>query len=157
MLEYLDNWNYHTYADILEKKLRDSELLECNVNFNNRTKDKVSENYQKRLQEVNNKSANVIADAMQDPKFDAESNAGKIILRTQKLFTALSDKGLDVDVTLDNGESTTVIQLGTAGGKIVITITDDTKPLQAFISGNVEIEDDLLEEFNQVLECIKTV
>lgn len=157
MLEYLDNWNYHTYVDILEKKLKDSELLECNVNFNNRTKEVVNENYQKRLQEVNNKSANLIADAMQADGFDAESDAGKILVRTQQLFTALSDKGLDVDVTLDNGESTSVIQLGTAGGKIVITITNTDKPLQAFISGNVEINDDILKEFQQVKDCIKTV
>ena len=250
MLEYLDNWNYHTYVDILEKKLKDSELLECNVNFNKRTKDKkieaitdnfysafdshgfrrridkdttieelmdelhnfiefeniskddtrkaikdivshlnmqlkanldelsiylwyingnyggtyekvrknkITENYQKRLQEVNNKSANLIADAMQADGFDAESDAGKILVRTQQLFTALSDKGLDVDVTLDNGESTSVIQLGTAGGKIVITITNTDKPLQAFISGNVEINDDILKEFQQVKDCIKTV
>ena len=250
MLEYLDNWNYHTYVDILEKKLKDSELLECNANFNKRTKDKkfeaitdnfysafdshgfrrkidkdttieelmdelhnfiefeniskddtrkaikdivshlnmqlkadldelsiylwyingnyggtyekvrknkITENYQKRLQEVNNKSANLIADAMQADGFDAESDAGKILVRTQQLFTALSDKGLDVDVTLDNGESTSVIQLGTAGGKIVITITNTDKPLQAFISGNVEINDDILKEFQQVKDCIKTV
>lgn len=157
MLEYLDNWNYHTYVDILEKKLKDSELLECNVNFNKHTKEVVNENYQKRLQEVNNKSANLIADAMQADGFDAESDAGKILVRTQQLFTALSDKGLDVDVTLDNGESTSVIQLGTAGGKIVITITNTDKPLQAFISGNVEINDDILKEFQQVKDCIKTV
>ncbi len=157
MLEYLDNWNYHTYVDILEKKLKDSELLECNVNFNKHTKEVVNENYQKRLQEVNNKSANLIADAMQADGFDAESDAGKILVRTQQLFTALSDKGLDVDVTLDNGESTSVIQLGTAGGKIVITITNTDKPLQAFIAGNVEINDDIIKEFQQVKDCIKTV
>ena len=94
---------------------------------------------------------------MQADGFDAESDAGKILVRTQQLFTALSDKGLDVDVTLDNGESTSVIQLGTAGGKIVITITNTDKPLQAFISGNVEINDDILKEFQQVKDCIKTV
>ena len=120
-------------------------------------KNKITEDYQKRLQEVNNKSANVITDAMQDQNFDAESNSGKIILRTQRLFTALSDKGLDVDVTLDNGESTNTIQLGTAGGKIVITITDDVKPLQAFIAGNVEINDDIINGFQQIADCIKSI
>lgn len=128
-----------------------------NVNFNKCTKEKINEDYQKRLQEVNNKSANVITDAMNEPDFDADSNAGKIIIRTQKLFTSLSDKGLDVDVTLDNGESTSTIQLGTAGGKIVITITDDVKPLQAFIAGNVEISDDIINGFQQIADCIKSI
>lgn len=127
------------------------------VNFNMRTKDKINEDYQKRLQEVNNKSANVITDAMNEPDFDADSNAGKIIIRTQKLFTALSDKGLDVDVTLDNGESTSTVQLGAAGGKVVITITDAEKPLQAFISGNVEVSNDIIDGFQQIKECIKTI
>lgn len=128
-----------------------------NVNFNNCTKDKKDENYQRRLEEVNNKSANTIKDILQSDGFDSESNAGKIVLRTQDLFTALSDLGLDVDVTFDNGDSTSTIQLGTAGGKVVITINDPEKPLKAFMSGNVELTGDSLEKFQSIEDRIKTV
>lgn len=128
-----------------------------NVNFNKCTKDKKDENYQRRLEEVNNKSANTIKDILQSDGFDSESNAGKIVLRTQDLFTALSDLGLDVDVTFDNGDSTSTIQLGTAGGKVVITINDPEKPLKAFMSGNVELTGDSLEKFQSIEDRIKTV
>ena len=94
---------------------------------------------------------------MQSDGFDSESNAGKIVLRTQDLFTALSDLGLDVDVTFDNGDSTSTIQLGTAGGKVVITINDPEKPLKAFMSGNVELTGDSLEKFQSIEDRIKTV
>lgn len=120
-------------------------------------KNKITENYQKRLEEVNNKSANTIKDILQSDGFDSESNAGKIVLRTQDLFTALSDLGLDVDVTFDNGDSTSTIQLGTAGGKVVITINDPEKPLKAFMSGNVELTGDSLEKFQSIEDRIKTV
>ena len=120
-------------------------------------KNKITENYQRRLEEVNNKSANTIKDILQSDGFDSESNAGKIVLRTQDLFTALSDLGLDVDVTFDNGDSTSTIQLGTAGGKVVITINDPEKPLKAFMSGNVELTGDSLEKFQSIEDRIKTV
>lgn len=120
-------------------------------------KNKITENYQRRLEEVNNKSVNTIKDILQSDGFDSESNAGKIVLRTQDLFTALSDLGLDVDVTFDNGDSTSTVQLGTVGGKVVITINDPEKPLKAFMSGNVELTGDSLDKFKAIEDRIKTI
>lgn len=115
------------------------------------------ENYQRRLEEVNNKSANAINDMLQADGFDENSNAGKIVLKTQELFTALSDLGLNVDVTFDNGDSTTAVQLGTAGGKVMITINDADKPLKAFMAGNVELTGENLEMFKKIEDRIKTI
>jgi len=115
------------------------------------------ENYQRRLEEVNNKSANAINDMLQAEGFDENSNAGKIVLKTQELFTALSDLGLNVDVTFDNGDSTTAVQLGTAGGKVMITINDADKPLKAFMAGNVELTGENLEMFKKIEDRIKTI
>lgn len=113
---------------------------------------KITENYQKRLNEVNTKSETTLNDMITSSDFDSDSKAGQIVIRTQELFNVLSDMGYDVDVAFDNGESTSSIQLGTLGGKVVITITDTDKPLRAFISGNFEITDDNLKIFKDIEE-----
>ena len=113
---------------------------------------KITENYQKRLNEVNTKSETTLNDMITSSDFDSDSKAGQIVIRTQELFNVLSDMGYDVDVAFDNGESTSSIQLGTLGGKVVITITDTDKPLRAFISGNFEITDGNLKIFKDIEE-----
>lgn len=247
MLNYLDDWNYHTYVGVLEDRLNSDELTEAkvkgmedwksdftkdfqagdlvtdeivqefrnslppvtdrqnlvqagepyshdsggatyttfrkvgkywryegekhkikesngkingdkkNVNFKLCTKDKVDENYQKRLDEVNNKSKGIIDDMVSKEDFDENSAYGKIVMRTANMFNVLSDNGYDVDVTFDNGESTSAIQLGPQGGKITITITDSNKPLKAFTAGNFEVNDDIVEILKDVQNILDTL
>ena len=128
-----------------------------NVNFNKDTKDKKEENVKRRLKEENNKSANLISQMIQDKNFDADSNAGKIVLRTSELFNALSDKGYDVQVAFDNGESTSAVLLGEQGGQVIITITDSQQPLKAFASGNFEINNDNTDIMNNIADIVKAV
>lgn len=127
------------------------------VNFNNCTKDKKEENIKRRLKEENNKSANLISQMIQDKNFDADSNAGKIVLRTNELFNALSDKGYDVQVAFDNGESTNAVLLGEQGGQVIITITDSQQPLKAFASGNFEINTDNTDIMNNIANIVKAI
>lgn len=122
------------------------------IDNNNLKSYRVTENYQKRLDEVNNKSKDLISNMFSDNSFDSDSPAGQIIMRTSEMFNALSDKGYDVEVTFDNGESTSAVQLGKQGGKVVITITNANQPLRAFATGNFEIIDENI----QVLEDIKS-
>ena len=124
------------------------------VNFNKCTKE---ENYQRRLDEVNNKSKNLISDLFSSSDFDSDSPAGQIVMRTSEMFNALSDKGYDVEVTFDNGESTSAIQLGQQGGKVMITITNTDQPLRAFTSGNFEINDQnikILQDIQSQIEVL---
>lgn len=116
-----------------------------------------TENYQKRLDEVNNKSKNLISDMFSNSDFDSDSPQGKIIMRTSEMFNALSDKGYDVEVTFDNGESTSAIQLGQQGGKVLITITNTNQPLRAFTSGNFEINDQNIEILQDIQDQINVL
>jgi len=127
------------------------------INFKLRTKDKKNEDYQKRLDEVNNKSKGLIDDMVSKDDFDETSAYGRIVMRTAHMFDVLSKNGYDVDVTFDNGESTSAIQLGPQGGKIMITITDAEKPLRAFTSGNFEVNDNILETLNDVQNILDTL
>lgn len=120
-------------------------------------KNKITENYQRRLDEVNNKSKNLISDLFSSNDFDSDSPAGQIVMRTSEMFNALSDKGYDVEVTFDNGESTSAIQLGQQGGKVMITITNTDQPLRAFTSGNFEINDQnikILQDIQSQIEVL---
>lgn len=132
---------------------KDVERENKQVNFKRCTK----ENYQRRLDEVNNKSKNIISDMFSDNSFDSDTPAGQIVMRTSEMFNALSDKGYDVDVTFDNGESTSAIQLGKQGGKVMITITDTNQPLRAFTSGNFEVTEDNLKILQDIQNEIKSL
>lgn len=139
----------------VERKKKQIEAFKNRkVNFNKRTKE---ENYQRRLDEVNNKSKNLISDMFSSNDFDSDSPAGQIVMRTSEMFNALSDKGYDVEVTFDNGESTSAIQLGQQGGKVMITVTNTNQPLRAFTSGNFEINDQnikILQDIQSQIEVL---
>ena len=139
----------------IERKKKQIEAFKNRkVNFNKCTKE---ENYQRRLDEVNNKSKNLISDLFSSNDFDSDSPAGQIVMRTSEMFNALSDKGYDVEVTFDNGESTSAIQLGQQGGKVMITITNTDQPLRAFTSGNFEINDQnikILQDIQSQIEVL---
>lgn len=116
-----------------------------------------TENYKTRLKEENTKSLNLISQMFQDDDFDANSNEGKIVVKTSTLFNTLSDKGYDVQVGFDNGDSQSTILLGQQGGSVNITITDATKPLQAFTSGSIELNDDNLKVLQDITEIIQNI
>lgn len=127
------------------------------IDNNNLKSYRVTENYQKRLDEVNNKSKNLISSMFTDSSFDSDSPAGQIVMRTSEMFNALSDKGYDVEVTFDNGESTSAIQLGQQGGKVLITITNTDQPLRAFTSGNFEINDQNIKILQDIQDQINVL
>jgi hypothetical protein len=119
--------------------------------------EKKTENVKARLKEENDKSANVISAMFTSSDFDADSKDGKIVIKTSDLFNTLSDKGYDVQVAFDNGESQSVILLGDQGGQINVTINNPDQPLRAFASGNFEITQDNLRTMEDVLNLIKNV
>lgn len=116
-----------------------------------------TESVKTRLNEENTKSKNIIADELQSSDFDPESNKGKIILRTSKLFDVLSAKGYNVQVSLDNGDSQNTIILNDQGGYVNITINDESTPLKAFTGGSFELTKSTLEILNDIKEQIKQV
>src|SRR5699024_12065153 len=125
---------------------------------NKKVETNLNESVKTRLKEENTKSLNLISQMFQDDDFDANSNEGKIVVKTSTLFNTLSDKGYDVQVGFDNGDSQSTILLGQQGGSVNITITDATKPLQAFTSGSIELNDDnlkVLQDITQIIQNIK--
>ena len=118
---------------------------------------KKHENVQRRLEEENNKSLNLISQKFQEKGFDADSKAGQIVVRTSNLFNALSDKGYDVNVSFDNGESTSSILLGQQGGQVLITITDTNQPLKAYANGSFELNEDNLKIFEDLEKEIQSL
>lgn len=118
---------------------------------------KLEESVKSRLREENNKSLNAISDKLAEPNFDAESEAGQIVLKTSDLFNLLSDEGYDVQVSFDNGESQSSIFLGQQGGKVEITITKGNAPIKAFISGNFELDTEILTTLTSILDKINTL
>ena len=118
---------------------------------------KVNESYKRRLKEENNKSANLISDMFKASDFDAESKQGQIVMRTSELFNALSDKGYDVQVNFDNGESTSAVLLGQQGGQVIITINNTDQPLRAFTSGNFEVNNDNMNVLKDIQEQISAL
>lgn len=115
------------------------------------------EGYKRRIQEENNKSANLISQMFQADDFDSDSSQGQIVMRTSELFNALSDKGYDVQVSFDNGESQSAILLGQQGGQVIITITDADQPLNAFVNGNFEVNDDTIQVLSDIKEQISAI
>lgn len=134
----------------------DSVVSTINQNRYKKVEEKktLQEGKRQRLNEENSKSKDLINSMVTARDFDSDSPQGQIILRTQELFNVLSDRGYDVQVTFDNGESQSVIMLGNQGGSILITITNTNQPLRAFTSGNFEITDDSIQILNDIKEQI---
>lgn len=109
-----------------------------------------TENVKRRLKEENNRSSDAITAKMQDPDFDADSADGKIVLKTSELFNNLADKGYNVQVSFDNGESQSTILLGQTGANATITITNGNDPIKAFVSGNFLLDTDIVNQLNQL-------
>lgn len=132
------------YADKKEKQYKEVNNLNESLIIKNR------------LKEENTKSLNIIGDKLSSPDFDADSEDGQITLRTSQLFNALSDEGMEVQVSFDNGESQSTIAVP-QGGQINITIRSSNEPLKAFISGQVQIDNDLAKTIMSVNDIIADI
>lgn len=128
------------YADMKERKYKE-----------------LNESVRVRLDEENTKSAELISSMFTSSDFDSDSPEGQIIMRTSELFNVLSDKGYDVQVSFDNGESQSSVLLGKQGGKVIITITNNNAPLRAFASGNFELSDDNLDTLKDIQDQISSI
>ena len=140
------------------KKLFNLDNCDTSIIFESKkVETNLNESVKTRLKEENTKSLNLISQMFQNEDFDANSNEGKIVVKTSTLFNTLSDKGYDVQVGFDNGDSQSTILLGQQGGSVNITITDATKPLQAFTSGSIELNDDNLKVLQDITEIIQNI
>lgn len=156
IIDYEDNVeDYNECVKLLAKfddiALQESKKLKSKLNESSDTSKR------KRLNEENQKSADLISNALSSKDFDIDTPAGQIIKRTSELFNALSDKQYDVQVTFDNGESQSAILLGNQGGKVIITITNGNEPLKAFASGNFELTEENFEILNDIKEQISVL
>lgn len=145
------SWGDNFLTKLGEMEEPEDDDYEEDLYENKECSKQLTENVKRRLNEENNKSANLISQMFQADDFDSESKQGQIVMRTSNLFNALSDKGYDVQVSFDNGESQSAILLGQQGGKVLITITNADQPLRAFASGNFELTD----ENNKILSDIQ--
>lgn len=149
---YLPMENVNKMLDLNKYK----KIDECSsVNFNNYTKDKLEEGVRQRLNERNEQSAGIIEQALAGITSETSDKESGIITKTSELFNSLSDRGYDVQVSFDNGESTSSISIGQQGANILITITDPEQPLRAFASGNFEINDDSIKMIKSIMEVLK--
>lgn len=133
------------------KKLFNLENGDTSIIFEN--KEIKTESVKTRLREENNKSLELIGQMLQQEDFNANSNEGKIVVKTSELFNKLSDKGFDVQVNFDNGDSQSTILLSKQGGSVNITINNANDPLKAYTSGSFEVNNDTL----KVLEDVQDV
>lgn len=133
------------------KKLFNLDNGDTSIIFEN--KEIKTESVKTRLREENNKSLELIGQMLQQDDFDANSNEGKIVVKTSELFNKLSDKGFDVQVNFDNGDSQSTILLSKQGGSVNITINNANDPLKAYTSGSFEVNNDTL----HVLEDVQDV
>lgn len=131
-------------SEALVSKLQENEI-----------KKPLREGARQRLNERNEQSAGIIEKALSSITSDMSETESGIITRTSELFNSLSDRGYDVQVSFDNGESTSSISIGQQGANILITITDPNQPLRAFASGNFEINDDSLKMIKSITEVLK--
>lgn len=145
------NTNMLKKAYMKVKKLFNLENGDTSIIFEN--KEIKTESVKTRLREENNKSLELIGQMLQQEDFNANSNEGKIVVKTSELFNKLSDKGFDVQVNFDNGDSQSTILLSKQGGSVNITINNANDPLKAYTSGSFEVNNDTL----KVLEDVQDV
>lgn len=156
LMEYKLDYNTNLVTKFKNKPVVDQiGACENSVQFSDIAN--LNEDYKRRVQEENSKSANLISQMFQDKDFDSDSKEGQIVMRTSQLFNALSSKGYDVQVSFDNGESQSAILLGQQGGKVLVTITNTDQPLRLFASGNFEITDDNLKTLQDIQTEIEAI
>lgn len=155
------------YKDELKKLTSNPDMLMHNASLIADYKQKINnlekkeekktliEGVRQRLNERNEQSAGVIEQALNGITDQTSEQEAGIITKTSELFQSLSDRGYDVQVSFDNGESTSSISIGQQGANVLITITDAEQPLRAFASGNFEINDDSMKMIKSIMEVLK--
>lgn len=128
------------------------------ANFNTR-KNRYKRNFilesRKKLNEENTKSRETIDNIINDTKFDANSNEGKIIMRTNNIFNILSKANYDVTVSIDNGETTSSISIDNQNAQVLITVTNADQELRAYTTGTFEITDENIKTIQDIKNIIK--
>lgn len=155
--EEIYNSAFDSYAKYSIKKAQEKRGTAENFNEALKVKNEkksLTEGARQRLEERNEQSANTIEQALAQLTSDTDEVQVGIVTKTSELFQQLSDRGYDVQVSFDNGESTSVIAIGQQGANILITITDPEQPLRAFASGNFELNDDSIKMIKSVLEVL---
>ena len=92
---------------------------------------------------------------MSSEDFDANSNEGKIVTRTLELLNKLQDANYEVDVKFDNGESLSTVSFDN-GLNVNITINTSNEVIP-YASGNFEINNDVIQLFNNLLRTIQNI
>lgn len=116
-----------------------------------------TESAKTKMEEENTKSLNLISSMFTSEDFDADSPQGQIVIKTSQLFNELSDKGYNVQVNFDNGESQSDILLGDIGGKVTITINGTNEPIKAFTQGSFELTDDIINTLNEIKDLVDNI
>ena len=116
-----------------------------------------TESAKTKMEEENTKSLNLISSMFTSEDFDADSPQGQIVIKTSQLFNELSDKGYNVQVNFDNGESQSDILLGDMGGKVTITINGTNAPIKAFTQGSFELTDDVINTLNDIKDQVDNI
>lgn len=112
-------------------------------------------NIKQHLTEDTERSRQTIATMMSSEDFDANSNEGKIVTRTLELLNKLQDANYEVDVKFDNGESLSTVSFDN-GLNVNITINTSNEVIP-YASGNFEINNDVIQLFNNLLRTIQNI
>lgn len=149
-----------SYEDDIKKmaiKYADSKEARYNNNYNKLPLSLKTESAKTKMEEENTKSLNLISSMFTAEDFDADSPQGQIVIKTSQLFNELSDKGYNVQVNFDNGESQSDILLGDIGGKVTITINGTNEPIKAFTQGSFELTDDIINTLNEIKDLVDNI
>lgn len=149
-----------SYKDDIEKlaiEYANSKKARYNNNYNKLPSSLKTESVKTKMEEENTKSLNLISSMFTAEDFDADSPQGQIVIKTSQLFNELSDKGYNVQVNFDNGESQSDILLGDIGGKVTITINGTNEPIKAFTQGSFELTDDIINTLNEIKDLVDNI
>lgn len=149
-----------SYKDDIKKlavEYANSKEARYNNNYDKLPSSLKTESAKTKIEEENTKSLNLISSMFTAEDFDADSPQGQIVIKTSQLFNELSDKGYNVQVNFDNGESQSDILLGDIGGKVTITINGTNEPIKAFTQGSFELTDDIINTLNEIKDLVDNI
>lgn len=152
-------YKYNEIADkpLSNPYLEENKLIKNTTNKKIKTYNIKTESAKTKMEEENTKSLNLISSMFTSEDFDADSPQGQIVIKTSQLFNELSDKGYNVQVNFDNGESQSDILLGDIGGKVTITINGTNEPIKAFTQGSFELTDDIINTLNEIKDLVDNI
>ena len=97
----------------------------------------------------------IVEQEINDPNFNPESPEGQVLLRTQQLYTQLSQARIEADVSYENGEGQISITIQD-GGQIIIPVTDKNTKLE-MVGNNIILDQDLVQLINQLLPILDRI